>query len=216
MPADLTLERVARIARRVRRASSCSWRPCVSAIKQDGVALYERVRRGEDVVAPERRCVLHAIEVLAVRGDEIDLARALGKGFYVRSLGRDLAAALGTVGHSDRFAPRDEQRILSVPVAAGCAAPRSATTMQRCASRWLRARLAAGGSATDGTTLSRSTRRASSHARHGRAIASSRVIAGSRARREQVEPVLVLDAQAMPRWSLARARAGQLRASCVV
>jgi tRNA pseudouridine55 synthase len=73
--------------------------PAVSAIKQGGVALHERVRRGEQVIAPEREVVCRAIEVLAVRERAIDLRVRCGKGFYVRSLGRDLALALGTRGH---------------------------------------------------------------------------------------------------------------------
>jgi tRNA pseudouridine55 synthase len=43
-------------------------------------------------------CV-HRLEVSAVRGDEIDVHVACGKGYYVRSLARDLAARLGTLGH---------------------------------------------------------------------------------------------------------------------
>ncbi|MDQ3035811.1 MAG: tRNA pseudouridine(55) synthase TruB, partial [Myxococcota bacterium] len=73
--------------------------PVVSAIKRDGVALHERVRRGEDVVAPVREVRCDAIDVLDVREREIDLRVRCGKGFYVRSLGRDLASALGTHGH---------------------------------------------------------------------------------------------------------------------
>lgn len=77
--------------------------PAVSAIKKDGVALHERVRRGEDVVAPEREVTCHGLDVLAVREREIDLQVRCAKGFYVRSLGRDLARALGTRGHLSRL-----------------------------------------------------------------------------------------------------------------
>lgn len=73
--------------------------PVVSAIKVDGKPLHERVRRGEKVVAPVRRVVLHEVEVLAVRADEVDLRVLSGKGFYVRSLARDLGVALGSVAH---------------------------------------------------------------------------------------------------------------------
>ena len=89
--------------------------PIVSAIKRDGEALHKRVRRGEDVEAPVRSVVLRSAEVLGVdriapiAADatagaarevvEIRLRVHVGKGFYVRSLARDLAHALGTVGH---------------------------------------------------------------------------------------------------------------------
>jgi tRNA pseudouridine55 synthase len=73
--------------------------PAVSAVKVDGQALYARARKGQDVVAPVRTVTLERIEVLALRADAIDLRLRCSKGFYVRSLGRDLACALGTVGH---------------------------------------------------------------------------------------------------------------------
>lgn len=73
--------------------------PVVSAIKVDGEALHRRVRRGEKVEAPVRRVVLHSVRVRSVEGDEVAFEVHAGKGFYVRSFGRDLARALGTVGH---------------------------------------------------------------------------------------------------------------------
>jgi tRNA pseudouridine55 synthase len=90
--------------------------PVVSAIKKDGVALHARVRRGEEVVAPVREVVLCEAELVdiaaatdapvaapdagaASTGVDLTLRLHVGKGFYVRSLGRDLARALGTVGH---------------------------------------------------------------------------------------------------------------------
>jgi tRNA pseudouridine55 synthase len=73
--------------------------PAVSAIKVAGEALHARVRRGEEVHPEPRAVVLHAAQVLAQRGVDVDLSVHVSKGFYVRSLARDLAAALGTVGH---------------------------------------------------------------------------------------------------------------------
>ncbi len=40
-----------------------------------------------------------AIEVTALRADELELELACGPGFYVRALARDLAERLGTLGH---------------------------------------------------------------------------------------------------------------------
>lgn len=73
--------------------------PNVSAIKVDGKSLYKRVRSGESVEAPTRRVRLDAIEVRDVRDGELDVALTTGPGFYVRSLARDLAKQLGTLGH---------------------------------------------------------------------------------------------------------------------
>jgi tRNA pseudouridine55 synthase len=73
--------------------------PKVSAIKVGGRSLHERARRGEDVDAPVREVELHGVEVRGVEGQEVHLHVHCGKGFYVRSLARDFAEALGTVGH---------------------------------------------------------------------------------------------------------------------
>jgi tRNA pseudouridine55 synthase len=73
--------------------------PAVSAIKVDGKALYERVRRGEDVRGPLRRVVLHEAKVLEASPEAVRLEVHCGKGYYVRALARDLSYALGTVGH---------------------------------------------------------------------------------------------------------------------
>lgn len=73
--------------------------PAVSAIKVDGRALHERVRRGEAVDAPVREVTLHSVQILAVDATSIRARLHSGKGFYVRSFGRDLAEKLGTVGH---------------------------------------------------------------------------------------------------------------------
>lgn len=73
--------------------------PAVSAIKVGGRALHARVRRGEAVEAPVRTVDLHEARVLETTGRTIRIAVRCGKGFYVRSLARDLGEALGTVAH---------------------------------------------------------------------------------------------------------------------
>ncbi len=73
--------------------------PAVSAISVGGVRSYARARRGEDVALAPRRVVVHALEVRAVRGPEVDVSVHCGSGTYVRALARDLGAALGTGGH---------------------------------------------------------------------------------------------------------------------
>lgn len=73
--------------------------PKLSAIKVDGMPLHRRARRGEDVEAPVRQVELHEARVESVSATELRLSVHCGKGFYVRSLARDLARALGTMGH---------------------------------------------------------------------------------------------------------------------
>jgi tRNA pseudouridine55 synthase len=73
--------------------------PRYSALKIDGQASYKRARRGEEVSLAPRTVVIHGIEVVGVDGCEIRLEVKCGAGTYVRALARDLAIALGTVGH---------------------------------------------------------------------------------------------------------------------
>ena len=73
--------------------------PAVSAVKVDGRPLYERARKGQEIVAPTRVVHVAELTIQAFRGDEIDFRVRCSKGFYVRSLARDLAHALDTVGH---------------------------------------------------------------------------------------------------------------------
>ena len=73
--------------------------PKLSAIKVGGTPLHRRMRRGEDVEAPVREVDLYEATVDEVSQDALRLSLHCGKGFYVRSLARDLARALGTLGY---------------------------------------------------------------------------------------------------------------------
>lgn len=71
----------------------------VSAVKVGGVRSYARVRAGEDVTLAARAVVVSRFEVLARRGDEVDVLVECSSGTYVRALARDLGAALGVGAH---------------------------------------------------------------------------------------------------------------------
>ena len=73
--------------------------PKLSAIKVAGTPLHRRVRRGEEVVAPVRSVDLYEATVDEVSQEALVLSLHCGKCFYVRSLARDVARALGTLGH---------------------------------------------------------------------------------------------------------------------
>ncbi len=73
--------------------------PAFSALKVGGVRAYKRARAGEAVVLPERTVVIHRLKLLAADGESAAFEVACSKGTYVRSLARDIAGALGTVGH---------------------------------------------------------------------------------------------------------------------
>ncbi len=71
----------------------------VSAIKVDGQRSYARVRAGEDVVLKARPVTVGRFDVLARRGDDLDVTVTCTSGTYIRALARDLGAALGVGGH---------------------------------------------------------------------------------------------------------------------
>ncbi|HMM58239.1 MAG: tRNA pseudouridine(55) synthase TruB [Xanthomonadales bacterium PRO7] len=73
--------------------------PAYSAIKQGGVPLYKRARRGEDVVVPSREVEVHRLELERRDGDILDLHVECGSGTYVRSLARELGERLGCGAH---------------------------------------------------------------------------------------------------------------------
>lgn len=75
----------------------------VSAIKIDGRRAHELVRAGEDVDIPARPVTIHAFELGEIRHHDgvidVDARVHCSTGTYIRSLGRDLGAALGVGGH---------------------------------------------------------------------------------------------------------------------
>ena len=77
--------------------------PIFSAKKVDGKRNYERARAGEIVVPKASVVHVYGIEMLDfVSGAYpiVTLDIACGKGTYIRSIVRDVAAALGTVGYA--------------------------------------------------------------------------------------------------------------------
>ena len=74
--------------------------PVFSAIKRDGVPLYKRARRGEEVAPPEpRRVTIERLTLAAEDGTRIRFSATCSGGTYIRSLARDIGLALGTVAH---------------------------------------------------------------------------------------------------------------------
>jgi tRNA pseudouridine55 synthase len=74
--------------------------PAYSALKIGGQRAYDLARAGETVVLTPRRVRIDRLELLSrLDADHADFVVGCGKGTYIRSLGRDLALALGTVGH---------------------------------------------------------------------------------------------------------------------
>ena len=74
--------------------------PVYSAIKVNGRRAYELARRDEKVELAPRRVHIHSLTILKVIDtDHVVLEVISGKGAYMRSLARDIARALHTVGH---------------------------------------------------------------------------------------------------------------------
>jgi tRNA pseudouridine55 synthase len=88
--------------------------PAFSALKIDGERAYDLARKGEIVTIAERQVTIHSLRVSASPREQNDLTRRredaediaeltltahVSKGTYIRSLARDIAHALGTVGH---------------------------------------------------------------------------------------------------------------------
>lgn len=74
--------------------------PRFSAIKVDGARAYDLARDGVAFELPLRRVTVHSAEVSdAPDADHVEIVIRTGKGVYVRSLARDLAAVLGAEGH---------------------------------------------------------------------------------------------------------------------
>ncbi|MGB0716537.1 MAG: tRNA pseudouridine(55) synthase TruB, partial [Phycisphaerae bacterium] len=72
--------------------------PLVSAIKYGGLPAYERVRRNESVVLVPRWIDIYWIHLRRYAWPEIEFDVCSGRGTYVRSLVRDLGAAVGAGG----------------------------------------------------------------------------------------------------------------------
>jgi len=74
--------------------------PKFSAIRVSGERAYDLARAGEEVALMPRPVFIERIELLALPDrDHGEFSVTCGKGTYIRSLARDLALALGTVGH---------------------------------------------------------------------------------------------------------------------
>lgn len=70
-----------------------------SAIKINGKPAYKLARAGKEVKMPARQIEIYDLQLLEECGDSAKFKVSCSKGTYVRTLGKDLALFLGTVGH---------------------------------------------------------------------------------------------------------------------
>jgi tRNA pseudouridine55 synthase len=77
--------------------------PAYSALMIDGKRAYDRARAGENVEIKARPVTIHSLELVSpgISGavEEATLSARVSKGTYIRSLARDIAHQVGTVGH---------------------------------------------------------------------------------------------------------------------
>ncbi len=111
--------------------------PAYSALKIDGARAYDLARAGKDVEMTPRQVTIHELVMphWDIGWDEtvfqsLSLSATVSKGTYIRSLARDIALALGTVGHvsllrRDRAGPFGLEAAISLDKLADAAKARS-------------------------------------------------------------------------------------------
>jgi tRNA pseudouridine55 synthase len=73
--------------------------PSYSALKIGGKPAYARARRGEEVELGSRSVTIFDLHLLKSSPESVTLSSTVSKGTYIRSLARDIAHSLGTLGH---------------------------------------------------------------------------------------------------------------------
>ena len=73
--------------------------PMYSALKKDGVALYQLARKGEIVERAPRKVVISRLELLKASSGSIQIRVECSKGTYIRVLAEDIGKALGSAAH---------------------------------------------------------------------------------------------------------------------
>ncbi len=73
--------------------------PIYSAIKKDGVRLYEHARAGEEVEIASRKTTIHEFEITRIELPEIDFRIKCSKGTYIRSIAFDFGKVMNSGSH---------------------------------------------------------------------------------------------------------------------
>lgn len=73
--------------------------PMYSALKYQGRPLYWYARQGIEIERPARPITIHELNLVKFTQQEIVFDVCCSKGIYVRTLGEDIAQALGTLGY---------------------------------------------------------------------------------------------------------------------
>lgn len=73
--------------------------PLFSAIKKDGVRLYEIARRGETIEIKSRKTTIFEFEITEINLPHIEFRVVCSKGTYIRSLANDFGKSLNSGAH---------------------------------------------------------------------------------------------------------------------
>ena len=73
--------------------------PIFSAIKKDGIRLYEHARAGESIEIASRKTTIHEFEITRISLPEVDFRVVCSKGTYIRSLAYDFGKAINSGSH---------------------------------------------------------------------------------------------------------------------
>jgi tRNA pseudouridine55 synthase len=73
--------------------------PMYSALKKNGIPLYRQARRGIQEEIKPRTITIQELKLIAFDGIYLTFTVQCSKGTYIRSLARDIAEKLGTVGY---------------------------------------------------------------------------------------------------------------------
>lgn len=73
--------------------------PVFSAIKKDGIRMYEHARAGVEMEMESRKTTIHEFEITRIDLPEVDFRVVCSKGTYIRSLANDFGKALESGAH---------------------------------------------------------------------------------------------------------------------
>jgi tRNA pseudouridine55 synthase len=73
--------------------------PMVSALKKNGVRLYNLARQGITVEREPRKITIYEMELLSFGGNKAEIRVACSKGTYIRTICDDIGAKLGCGAH---------------------------------------------------------------------------------------------------------------------
>ena len=73
--------------------------PMTSAIRKEGKHLYELAHKGIEIEREPIERTVYILDILSYEEPYVTIKTKVSKGTYVRTLGEDVAKALGTVGH---------------------------------------------------------------------------------------------------------------------